>query len=283
MTLPNPTLRQRQLAMRLRELRHERGLSIAEVAEQLLCSSTKISRIETGQRRASLRDVRDLCRLYGIPESKAAELMTLAKEARQKEWWQAFDDVKFQPVLGLEAGATSIIEYDITTVPGPLQTEDYARAVIRGWLPRIAPDILEDWVKSREKRKNELLYRTDPPRYWVLLDESVLYRHVGGERTMREQLHHLIEISDLPHVTMQVIPFTAGAHMGFDSPFRFLEFDQKSGIADTVFVEHQMGPFYHEDDKMVRLFREIIDHLRAEALGSQESKRRIEEMATKFA
>jgi transcriptional regulator with XRE-family HTH domain len=283
MTLPNPTLRQRQLAMRLRELRHEQGLSIAEVAEHLLCSATKISRIETGQRRASLRDVRDLCRLYGITEPKAAELMTLAKEARQKEWWQAYDNPNLQPMLGLEAGSTAITEYEITTVPGLLQTEDYARAVIRGWLPRIDPGILEDRVKARKMRKDEVLYRSDPPRYWVLLDESVLYRHVGSRSIMHEQLNQLVEISDLPHVTIQVMPFTAGAHMGFDSPFRLLEFDEDAGIADTVFVEHQIGLFYQEDGKVIRLVREIIDHLRAEALGSQESKRRIADMAANFA
>ncbi|MCK2221761.1 helix-turn-helix domain-containing protein [Actinomadura sp. ATCC 31491] len=283
MPAPNPTLRQRQLAMRLRELRHERGLSIAEVAEHLLCSPTKISRIETGQRRASLRDVRDLCKLYDVDQSHTTELMTLAKDARQKEWWQAYDNVIFQPMLGLEAGATSITEYEITTVPGPLQTEDYARAVIRGWLPGIEPTILEERVKSREKRKKDVLYRSDPPRYWVLLDESVLHRHVGGRQTMHRQLDHLLEISDLPQVTVQVIPYTAGAHMGFDSPFRMLAFDRNSGITDTVFIEHQMGLFYLEDDKTLQRFREIIDRLRAEALGTQQSKRHIAEIAAKFA
>ncbi|MEU4513847.1 helix-turn-helix transcriptional regulator [Nonomuraea wenchangensis] len=283
MTVPNPTLRQRQLAMRLRELRHEQGLSIADVAEQLLCSATKISRIETSQRRASLRDVRDLCRLYRLPESQTAELMNLAKDARRKEWWQDYDDANFQPMLGLEAGASAITECPITMIPGVIQTEDYARAVIRGWLPRIRPDILEERVKSREKRKNELIYRNDPPRYWVLLDESALHRHVGSRQTMHEQLHHLLELSHLPHVTIQVIPFTAGAHMGFDSPFRVVEFDRNSGIADIVFVEHQIGLFYVEDDEKVLLFREIIDHLRAEALGSQESRNRIATIATNFA
>ncbi|MFF0773730.1 helix-turn-helix domain-containing protein [Nonomuraea wenchangensis] len=282
MAFPNPTLRQRQLAMRLRELRHEKGLSAAEVAEQLLCSPTKISRIERGQRPASLRDVRDLCRLYGLAESKMTELMTLAREARQKEWWQTLEDVKFAPMLGLEAGATAITEYVIQLVPGPMQTEDYARAVIRGWLPRIAPDILEERVQARGKRKSELLFRADPPRYWVLLDESVLHRHVGNGQVMRAQLQHILELAELPHVRIQVIPFTSGAHMGFDSPFRFLEFGRNSDIADTVFVEHQMGLFYLESDKTIRHFEEVIDHLRAEALGFQESLNRVAEMLTKF-
>lgn len=282
MTIPNPTLRQRQLAMRLRELRNEQNLSIAEVAQALLCSPAKISRIETAQRGVSLRDVRDLCRLYDVSPAESAQLMTLAKDARQKEWWQFYDNRELRQMLGLEAEASAITEYEITTVPGLLQTEDYARAVIRGWLPRIAPDVLDDRVRVRMKRQ-EWLHRPDTLRYWVLLDESVLYRHVSSRQTMREQLDRLVELSELPHVTIQVIPFTAGAHVGFDSTFRLMEFDHDSGIADTIFVEHQMGLFYLEADKVVRRFREIIDHLRAEALGIQESKRRITEMAANFA
>ncbi|MEU5860974.1 MULTISPECIES: helix-turn-helix transcriptional regulator [unclassified Nonomuraea] len=279
MSVPNPTLRQRQLAMRLRELRHEAGLSIAEVAEHLLCSPAKISRIETAQRRVSLRDVRDLCRLYGVQDS--SELMTLAKDARQKHWWQDYDNRSFRPMIGLEADSVAITEYEITTIPGLLQTEDYARAVIRGCLPRIDNDILQDRVLARLKRQ-ELLTGREPPDYWVLLDESALHRHVGGRQTMLEQLRHLLTVTELPQVTIQVIPFTVGAHMGFDSTFRLLEFDKRSGIADTVFVEHQMGLFYLEGDK-VEPFRETINHLRAEALNPQESKKQLAEMARKFA
>jgi transcriptional regulator with XRE-family HTH domain len=280
MTLPNPTLRQRQLAMRLRELRNEKGLSIAEVAEHLLCSPAKISRIETAQRRASLRDVRDLCTLYGVTDP--TELMSLAKDARQKEWWQSYDNITFRPMVGMELEAMAITEFNLTTVPGLLQTEGYARTVIRNWLPRISSEILEDRVQIRMKRQ-EVLAKTEPPRYWGLLDESVLYRQVGNQRIMHEQLLKLVECCELPHVTIQVIPFTAGAHMGFESPFRLLEFDRSSAIADTVFVEHQMGLFYLEADKIIKLFRETLDHLRAEALGSQESRRRIADMAAKFA
>ncbi|MGW0804943.1 helix-turn-helix domain-containing protein [Nonomuraea sp. NPDC002799] len=275
MTIPNPTLRQRQLAIRLRELRHEAGLSIAEVAEHLLCSPAKISRLETAQRRVSLRDVRDLCRLYGVADP--AELMTIAKDARQKEWWQDYDEPTFRPMIGLETDAVAITEIEITTIPGLLQTEDYARAVIRGWTPGIAADILDDRVQARIKRQG-LLHRNNPPRYRVLLDESALHRRVGGSQTMREQLLRLAEAADLPHVVIQVIPFTAGAHMGFDSMFRLLEFERNSGIADTVFVEHQMGLFYLEGDKVER-FREAISHLTAEALSPQESTRKIVTLA----
>ncbi|WP_219471482.1 helix-turn-helix domain-containing protein [Nonomuraea rhizosphaerae] len=277
MTTPNPTLRQRQLAARLRDLRHQAGLNIADVAERLLCSPAKISRIETAQRRVSLRDVRDLCNLYNADPSP---LMALAKDAQQREWWQEYDDPEFRDMIGLEVEASAIVEYETTTVPGLLQTEDYARAMIRGWLPRIAGDILDDRVAARMKRQ-DLLHRLDPPRYWVLLDESALWRHVGGVQTMHEQLDHLARMAELPQITIQVIPFTVGAHMGFDSAFRHLAFDNKSGIADTVFVEHQMGHFYLEGYRVDR-FKEIIDYLRAMAESPQDSRKRITDMATKF-
>jgi transcriptional regulator with XRE-family HTH domain len=278
MTPTNPTLRQRQLAIRLRELRHEAGLSITDVAEALLCSAAKISRIETGKRRASARDVRDLCNLYGVADH--SELMALARDARQKEWWLKYDNPEFRTMIGLEAEAKVITEYETTTIPGLFQTPEYARAVIRGYLPRIEVDILEDRVEARMKRQ-ELLSSTSAPRYWVLLDESALHRHVGGVKTMHEQLEHLATYADMPLITVQVLPYTIGAHMGFDSAFRLLEFDKSSGLPDTVFIEHQMGEFYLEGEQVER-FREIIDHLRAAALSPQESLTKIEEMSRHF-
>ncbi|WP_169982099.1 helix-turn-helix transcriptional regulator [Microbispora sp. H10836] len=276
----NPTLRRRQLAVRLRELRQAVGLTVEDVANQLLCSVTKISRLETGQRGASLRDVRDLCQIYGVGESERDSLMNLAREARQPGWWQEWDDPSFRPYLGLEAEATSITHYETTTVPGLIQTEDYARAVIRGYLPNIRQDVLEERVAIRMKRQ-ELLLRDDPPRYWVMLDESALHRHVGGPRVMREQLHRIVELADNPHIVVQVIPFTVGSHMGFDSAFILLEFAD-AAVPDTVFVETLWADFYLEKPSQLKRFHEVIDHLRAMALNPQASVGRITEIAETF-
>jgi transcriptional regulator with XRE-family HTH domain len=265
--MANPTLRQRQ-----RELRHEAGMSIADVAEHLLCSPAKISRIETSQRRASLRDVRDLCNLYGV--SNQTELMALAKDARQQGWWQETEDVDFRPLLGLESEAIAISEYETTTIPGLLQTEEYARAVIRGFLPRIDADVLEERVEIRMKRQG-ILQKARPPRYWVLLDESALHRHVGGARVMAQQLAQLRELAELPHVTIQVVPFTVGAHMGFDSAFMILEFDEAAGVPDTVYMDTLAGQIFQEKPQQVDQFREVLNHLRADALGPQDSAHRI--------
>ncbi|MFI7445437.1 helix-turn-helix domain-containing protein [Nonomuraea indica] len=278
--MANPTLRQRQLAHRLRELRQQAGMNIAEVAEHLLCSAAKISRIETAQRRVSLRDVRDLCKLYGVPD--AAELMALAKDAREQGWWQQGEGIDIGPLIGLENEAVSITEYETTTIPGLLQTEDYARAVISRFVPRIDAALLTRQAEVRMRRQ-ELLRRARPPRYWVLLDESALHRHIGGARVMEEQLARLRQAADLPHVTIQVIPFTVGAHMGFDSAFMLLEFDEEAGLSDTVFMETIAGHIFQEKPSHLARFREVLDHLRAFALSPDESALCIERQVAHFA
>ncbi|OUC97660.1 helix-turn-helix domain-containing protein [Streptosporangium minutum] len=278
----NPTLRRRQLASRLRELREQAGKSIKEAAEQLECSPAKISRIETAQRGALPRDVRDLCLFYGMTEQTQIDaLMSLAREAKQQVWWQETEDVDFRPFLGLEIDATSISEYETTTVPGLLQTEEYARAIIKGYLPRMDPDVLEERVAYRLRRQ-ERLHGPNPPKYWVLLDESVLHRHVGGVDVMRKQLEHIEKTSELPHVTIQVIPFTVGAHMGFDSAFVLLEFSDPT-IGDTVYLDTLMGSFYLEKAKELERFRETLNHLRAVALSPQESAVHIARAYDRFA
>ncbi|GAA3121126.1 helix-turn-helix domain-containing protein [Streptosporangium carneum] len=278
----NPTLRRRQLASRLRELREQAGKSIRDAAEQLECSPAKISRIETAQRGALPRDVRDLCLFYGVTDQAQIDaLMTLAREAKQQVWWQETEDVDFRPFLGLEIDATSISEYETTTVPGLLQTEDYARAIIKGYLPRMNTDVLEERVAYRMRRQ-ERLHGPLPPNYWVLLDESVLHRHVGGTAVMRKQMEHLATVSELPHVTVQVIPFTVGAHMGFDSAFVLLEFSDQT-IGDTVYLDTLMGSFYLEKAKELERFRETLNHLRAVALSPQESAVHIARAYDRFA
>lgn len=277
---PNPTIRQRQLARRLRDLRQEAGLHISDVAERLLCSQAKISRLETGQRRASLRDVRDLCALYGVADP--TELMALAREARQPGWWQEAEDVDFRQLPGLESEAVAIHEYETTTIPGLLQTDEYARAVIKGFLPRISDEALDERVLNRMKRQ-QLLDKSGPPRYWVLLDESALHRHVGGVEVMARQLRRVAEASERPNVTIQVVPYTVGAHMGFDSAFMLLTFAEEAGIADTVYMDTLAGQFYYEKPAQLERPREVLDHLRAVALSPRDSARRIREQADVFA
>lgn len=278
--MDSPTLRQRQLAKKLRDLRNEAGLSIAEVAAELLCSPAKISRIETSQRRAALRDVRDLCRLYGVADP--GELMDLARDAQKQAWWQETEDVDFRPLIGLELEASAITEYETTTIPGLLQTHDYAEAVIRGYLPQIEPEVLEERVQIRMKRQ-EVLGRDKPPvRYWVLLDESALHRHIGGRRVMAGQLAHLADLAARSNITILVVPYTAGAHMGLDSAFMLLEFDESSGQSDIVYMDTLAGQIFLEKPKQLERFREILHQLRAVALSPDESQALIRAQSEKF-
>ena len=180
----SPTIRQRELGMRLREFRTEKGLTVEEVAKELLCSPTKISRAETGARRATLRDVRDLCQLYGVDAATSAELMNLAREARQQGWWTKYDDLKITPFIGMEQSASAITCFGMYFVPALLQTEDYAREIIKGIAPKIEGDILDQRVEARMIRQ-KLLYQAKPPKYRALLDEAVLHRQVGGPAVMR--------------------------------------------------------------------------------------------------
>ncbi|MFG1942305.1 helix-turn-helix domain-containing protein [Nonomuraea sp. NPDC048826] len=279
MASANPTLRQRQLATRLRELRHGSGLSIAEVAGALLCSPAKISRIETAQRRVSLRDVRDLCRLYRVENS--SELMALAKDAREQGWWQDGEDVDFRPVPGLENDAIRISEYETTTIPGLLQTEEYAQAVIHGSLPQIDPIVLQERVAYRMKRQ-DVLRKKQPPRYWVLLDESALHRHIGGLQVMAEQLEKVVHMAGEPHITVQVVPFKVGAHMALDSAFMLLEFDPSAGVADTVYMDTLAGQIFQEKPAQLARFREVLNQLRAVALSPRDSIALIRERIAAF-
>ncbi|MCG5215974.1 helix-turn-helix domain-containing protein [Streptosporangium sp. KLBMP 9127] len=277
----NPTLRRRQLAARLRELRKEAGLSIDDVAQKLLCSPAKISRIETAQRGASLRDVRDLAQIYlvtGAAEVRA--LMTMADEAKKPGWWQQYDDPDFRSLLGLEEAATSMTIYETCIVPGLFQTEEYARSIIRGLLPRMSPDVLNVRVEARIKRQ-QLLFQETPPRYWALMDESVLHRHVGGREVMRDQLGRILELSELPHVVVQVIPFTVGAHMGLDNAFTFLQLSDPA-VADTVFVEGLMGQLYLEKPSHIEIYNEALESLRAAGLDPATSVARIAEIRGSF-
>ena len=147
------TVRQRELGKQLRQLRYQHGLTVEDVAGQLLCSATKVSRLETGMRRPSLRDVRDLCALYNLDERTSTELMNLARGAREQGWWTQYVDVSFEPYIGLEAEATAITCYSMYYVPGLLQTEEYARALIKAIAPRIEPEVYEQRVEVRLRRQ----------------------------------------------------------------------------------------------------------------------------------
>jgi transcriptional regulator with XRE-family HTH domain len=274
----SPTVRQRELGARLRQLRTELGLTVEDVGEKLLCSATKISR--TATRRPSLRDVRDLCGIYGVDVPTSAELMDLARKAREQSWWNEYDDLGLNPYIGLEEAATSITSFTMYYVPALLQTEDYARAIIKGIAPKIDPRILQRRVEVRLRRQ-QLLVQDKPPRYRVLLDEAALHRRVGGSAVMAAQLDKVLELELDGKATVQVIPFDVGAHAGQDS--NFVLFDFEKPLESVVFVEGLINHQYQERKLDLDRYREAIESLRDSALSPRDSVLRITEMRRAYA
>jgi transcriptional regulator with XRE-family HTH domain len=276
----SPTVRRRRLAAELRRLRDRAQLTIEDVAEKLACSSSKISRIETGHVGVSPKDARELLRLYGVPEDQLEALVQLAKEARKRGWWHAYNEVFTGAFVGLESEASSLRAFQALLVPGQLQTEDYMRAVIRSARPDSSPADVEKRVKARLARQ-QLLTDTDPPKYWAVIDEAVLCRTVGGEKVMQTQLKRLANRAVLPHVTIQMVPFSAGAHAGMEGPFLILSFPEQTD-PDVVYVDNTTAGVYLEEPAEILRYTLMFDHLRAAALSPDETLARITDAVSRY-
>ena len=242
-----------------------------------MCSATKISRLETGARKANPRDVRDLCRLYGLADDDEADkLMSLARQARQDAWWTQYEPA-FSRLLGLEQQATAITSYSMYFVPALLQSSEYAREIIRGIVPKIGDDVLDLRVEARIRRQR-LLDRQPPPRFRALLDEAVLLRQVGGPATMRAQLDKMLACIGDGKAAIQVIPFDVGAHASADSNFDFLEFGDESLQRPIVYIEGLFNNLHLERPVEIARYREALEYLRDAALSPRDSKSLITEI-----
>ncbi|HEX9064223.1 MAG TPA: helix-turn-helix transcriptional regulator [Streptosporangiaceae bacterium] len=240
----SPTVRRRELGAALRKLRTDRDWTVEYVAQQLLCSTSKVSRLETGHRGASARDIRDLGNLYGLDDQQRQHLIELASEGKQRAWWQRLG-LPYETYVGLEAEAAYIRDYGLGGMPGLLQTPDYARAILRAAVPRWTAAIVEQRVSGRLARQ-QILSRPDPPRFHAVIDESVLHRVVGSPAVMHAQLTHLLEASERQNVSIGIIPFAAGALPSGNNKFIILGFPPQT-IGDVVFIEGLTGDLYLDD------------------------------------
>ncbi|HEX2820980.1 MAG TPA: helix-turn-helix transcriptional regulator [Streptosporangiaceae bacterium] len=265
----SPTVRRRELGALLRALRNEKGLTVDQVATSLLCSPSKVSRMETGHGAATPRDIRDLCDLYAVTdEAERDRMMKLAREGKQSGWWQSYDLDYFSTYVGLEAEAAEIKSYQSAIVPGLLQTPDYARAMYEAGVPKFTPERIKEHIEVRMTRQR-LLVQDPPVHLGVVLDEAVLHRAVGGPAVMGTQLDRLIEVSSRPNVTMQVIPYSLGAHPAMGSTFNILEFT--GSASNVVYVEGLVGWIYIERPQEIDKYQQVFEHLRTVALTPQES------------
>lgn len=267
MTTPSagsgPTVRRILLGSQLRRLREAKGISREEAGYHIRGSESKISRLELGRVSFKERDVEDLLTLYGVTdEAERAPFLAMVREANQQGWWQSFSEVLpnwFQPYIGLEESASLIRTYELQFIPGLLQTEDYARAVIaqgnRG-MPRDAIDARVNVRMSRQK----LLTRSDAPRLWVVIDEAALRRPIGGTKTMKAQIEHLLEQMNQPSLTLQVMPFDFGGHAAEGGAFSILRFPE-ADIPDVVYIEVLGGANYLDKREDVDRYMEAMDRL----------------------
>jgi transcriptional regulator with XRE-family HTH domain len=268
----SPTVRRRRLALELRRLRETARLTCEEVADHLECSASKISRVETGRVSVSPRDVRDMLELYGVPVERRERLVQLARDSRQKGWWHAFSDTmqpQFATYVGLESAASEIRIYEVSLIPELLQTEDYARVVIRSGMMSSPSEDIERQVQLRMARQPAIT-RADPPKVWAVLDEAALRRQVGGPGLMRLQLEHLLAQAALPNVAVQVIPFGGGAHPAMGRPFIILVFPERVDT-DVVYLEDLTSALYLEEVAEVDRYNVFFNHLRATALSFDDS------------
>jgi transcriptional regulator with XRE-family HTH domain len=269
---PSPTARRRRLAAALRQLREARHLSCAEAGKVAGWSESKISRIETGRSGVRPADLERLLDLYEVAGDERTAMLALGRQAAHRGWWHSYADALpawFEDFVGLENGARSLLTYQNQLVHGLMQTQDYAAAVIRAAQPSADADEVERQLAARATRQ-ALLTAPEPLGVWAVLDEAVLRRQIGGTAIMRAQLERLVQVAALPSVTLQVLPFDAGAHASMGTSFELLQFPE-AGDTSIVYIEDLTSSQYLETAADIERYTLVFNHLRASALSPERS------------
>lgn len=266
----SPTIRRRRLSEELKQLRAAAGLTLEQAAKKLEWSRAKIANIETGKRlRPYVTDIALLLDVYGVTDAPRREyLFELTRQSRIKGWWTQYSDFA-GAYFGFEAEASSIATYQMGVIPGLLQTPEYAAAAARAGL--VLPEDVERVVDARVRRQR-ILDRDLPPRLWAIIDEGVLARPAAAPDpgVMRDQIRHLVAMTERPNVTVQVLPFTTGLHAGTGGPFVLLDFPNPLD-RPIVYLETRHDGLYQEDAAQIADYRDVLDHLQGTALSPAES------------
>ena len=270
----SPTAPRMILGSHLRRFREAAGITPEQAGYRIRASRSKISRMENGRVGFKERDVADLLTLYGVTDSETrSSVLSLVGLAGAAGWWSHYDEVLpgwFEPYLGLESAASLIRSFELQFVPGLFQTEDYAHAVVMLGPAAVPGQETDRRVALRLKRQG-LLTRPDPPRIWAVVDEGVLWRPIGGRPVMRGQLSRLAEITDLPNVTLQVMPFGRGGHAAAGGSFSMLRFDE-TDVPDMVYIEQLASAVYLDKREDVDLYAGVMDRLGAKALTPSQTR-----------
>ena len=262
-----PTVLRIALGAQLRRLREASNLTTAEAAEAIRATHSKISRLERGRSAAKQRDVGDLLTLYGITnEAEREQLLAMTRQASAAGWWQQYSDVVprwLELYIGLERAASIIRAYEVQFVHGLMQTEDYARAVVLISNAHASAEDIDRRVSLRMRRQ-QLLTQPGAPDVWAVLDEAALRRSPATPKVMRAQLEHLLRITDLPNVTLQIVPFHAGPHAAAGGPFTILRFPEPD-LPDVVYLEQLNSALYLDQPEAVIDYVTVMDQLCVQA------------------
>jgi transcriptional regulator with XRE-family HTH domain len=267
-----PTVLRILVGSQLRRLREASGVTREEAAYAIRGSEAKMSRLESGRVGFKTRDVADLLTLYGLTEGSARDVvLSLAEQANEPGWWHRYSETMpdwFSTYVGLEQAATIIRSYEAQYVPGLLQTDAYAKAVVELG-EAVRPDEVSKRVELRMHRQ-QLLYTPKPPDFWAVIDEAVLRRNLGGRQVMRDQLDHILEASNRPNITVQVVPFERSDVAAVGGPFTLLRFAEPD-LPDIVYLEQLNSALYLNKHVDVMNYLQIMNRLAAGALTPQQS------------
>jgi hypothetical protein len=258
----DPTVLKILLGAQLRRLREQAGVSRDDAGYHIRASGSKISRLELGRVSFKERDVSDLLELYGVPAETKEQLVQLTAEANATPWWQKYKEVVpdwFHVYVGLEEAATLIRVYEVQFVPGLLQTEDYARAVVMQGSPHLAPEEVDSRVAVRMGRQ-KLFARETPPRLWAIVDEAALRRPMGGREVLAGQIKRLIHAVSEPNITLQVMPFKYGGHAAEGGAFTMMRFPE-ADLPDMVYMESLTGAHYIDRPDDVEVYAAVMERL----------------------
>jgi len=279
--LTAPTARRRRLGLELRRLREAAGVKLDQAAAHVDVDPSTLSRIENGKGPCRTSYLTALLDMYEVTDPQQIQfLKDMAREGQRKEWWADYDDLtgEFGIYVGLEAAAASLQAYEAQLVHGLLQTRDYARAVFRSGDKKASAEHIDRLTELRMKRQDVLTRPGSPLELWAILDEAVLRRQVGGRKVMRAQLGKLLEATELPNLTLQVLPFTQGAHAGINGPFYLLDFPGED--PPTAYVDSAAGNIFLDKPHQIRRWAEAFDQLRAEAISPSDSREMIATLST---
>lgn len=274
-----PTVLRILLGAQLRRLREARGISREDAGYAIRASGSKISRMELGRVSFKERDVVDLLTMYGVEQDERQGLVALARDANSPGWWHQYSDVLpdwFEVYVGLEEAASLIRAYEVQFVPGLLQTEDYARAVIQRGQPEADPEEVERRVKLRLDRQ-QLLAKESGPRLWAVVDEAALRRPIGGAEVMRGQLTRLIDAAKAPNITLQVAAFASGGHAAEAGAFAIMRFPEDD-LPDVVYLEHLTSALYLDKREDVEAYTRVMERLCVESESPQRTVDILSEM-----